>query len=281
MKLGVHSAIFVKDWEEDITPYIHRCHEAGYNCIEVSLLGQDEYSSEKIGHLSDKLNIEITCTTGLSHDEDITSENISKRDVGIKALERAIDLTSRMNSSILSGVVFAPWGISDSKGLDKDKKYLNSSKSIQSVCNSLEIKKINLAIEPLNRYETDFLNTVDEGLYLCELINHDRVGLLLDSYHMNIEEKNPTNSIKKANEKIFHFHVAENDRGIPGSGSINWEKTFNTLYAINYSKCVTLEMFTQAFVNTSKDLFTWRNIELDPFEAIVKAHKFLKKYIHD
>ena len=79
----------------------------------------------------------------------------------------------------------------------------------------------------------------------------------------------------------LNYHVAENDRGIPGSGSINWEKTFNTLYAINYSKCVTLEMFTQAFVNTSKDLFTWRNIELDPFEAIVKAHKFLKKYIHD
>ena len=133
-------------------------------------------------------------------------------------------------------------------------------------------------IEPLNRYETDFINTVDEGLYLCSLINHSHIGLLLDVYHMNIEEKNINESIKSAKNKLFHFHVAENDRGIPGSGTLDFDSIFETLKEINYSANVTLEMFIQANKQTSKDLFTWRHIEVDPYKAIKDSHLFLNKY---
>jgi D-psicose/D-tagatose/L-ribulose 3-epimerase len=141
-------------------------------------------------------------------------------------------------------------------------------------------KNVKLGIEPLNRYETDFINTVDEGLKLCELIDHPNVGLLLDSYHMNIEEKNVCQSIEKAKDKLFHFQVAENDRGVPGTGSINWTAIFSTLKKINYNKNVTLEMFIQANVDTSKDLFTWRNIENDPYDAIVRSFNFLSEHLN-
>jgi len=137
-----------------------------------------------------------------------------------------------------------------------------------------------LGIEPLNRYESDFINTVDEGLRLCELIDHPNVGLLLDVYHMNIEEKNMCQSIEKARHKLFHFQVAENDRGVPGSGSINWPEIFSTLKKINYKGHVSLEMFIQANEDTSKDLFTWRNIEADPYDAIVRSFNFLNEHLN-
>jgi len=278
MKIGVHSATFVKDWSEDITPYIIQCKEAGYNCVEVSLLGQTYKNAEKIYHLAKELNIIITCTTGLAQDEDISSDNSEVRMNGIKALKKAIEITSIMGSSILTGVIHCAWGISKSKGKNKQDKYKYSSDSIKETTSILENKKIKLGIEPLNRYETDFINTVDEGLKLCSLINHPNVGLLLDVYHMNIEEKDISKSIIKAKNKLFHFHVAENDRGIPGTGSIKWEKIFNALKEINYDEYVTLEMFIQANQNTSKDLFTWRNIEEDVFNAISKSFEFLNKY---
>tara|TARA_Y100000588_G_scaffold389533_1_gene492432 strand:- start:4948 stop:5784 length:837 start_codon:yes stop_codon:yes gene_type:complete len=278
MKIGVHSATFVKDWSEDITPYIIQCKEAGYNCVEVSLLGQTYKNAEKIYHLAKELNIIITCTTGLAQDEDISSDNSEVRMNGIKALKKAIEITSIMGSSILTGVIHCAWGISKSKGKNKQDKYKYSSDSIKETTSILENKKIKLGIEPLNRYETDFINTVDEGLKLCSLINHPNVGLLLDVYHMNIEEKDISKSIINAKNKLFHFHVAENDRGIPGTGSIKWEKIFNALKEINYDEYVTLEMFIQANQNTSKDLFTWRNIEEDVFNAISKSFEFLNKY---
>ena len=116
MKIGVHSATFVKDWSEDITPYLVQCKEAGYNCVEVSLLGQTDKNAEKINLLSKELNIKITCTTGLSQDEDIASDNSEIRINGIKALKKAIEITSIMGSSILSGVIHCAWGISKSNG---------------------------------------------------------------------------------------------------------------------------------------------------------------------
>ena len=211
--------------------------------------------------------------------EDISSSNKLIQKNGVEALKRAIDMTSIMQSNLLTGVVHAAWGISDSMGKDKEAKFSNSAQSIKQISSSLIEKDIKLGIEPLNRYESDFINTVDEGLKLCELIDHPNVGLLLDAYHMNIEEKNMIKSIEKAKDKLFHFQVAENDRGVPGTGSLNWSEIISTLKKINYSGYVSLEMFIQANVDTSKDLFTWRNIEDDPYDAILRSFNFLSEYV--
>ena len=280
MILGVHSATFVKNWQEDITPYIQKCKEAGYKSVEISLLGQTPESAKEISNLASDLNISLTCTTGLSKEEDISSNNPNIQKNGEEALKRAINMTSIMNSHLLTGVVHSAWGVSNTFGKDKEDKFINSSTSIKKISSLLTEKNIKLGIEPLNRYETDFINTVDEGLKLCELIDHPNVGLLLDVYHMNIEEKNICQSIEKAKDKLFHLQVAENDRGIPGTGSINWLEIFNTLKKINYNKNVSLEMFIQANVETSKDLFTWRNIENDPYDAIVRSFVFLNEHLN-
>ena len=211
--------------------------------------------------------------------EDISSSNKLIQKNGVEALKRAIDMTSIMQSNLLTGVVHAAWGISDSMGKDKEAKFTNSAQSIKQISSSLIEKDIKLGIEPLNRYESDFINTVDEGLKLCELIDHPNVGLLLDAYHMNIEEKNMIKSIEKAKDKLFHFQVAENDRGVPGTGSLNWSEIISTLKKINYSGYVSLEMFIQANVDTSKDLFTWRNIEDDHYDAILRSFNFLSEYV--
>ena len=280
MILGVHSATFVKNWHEDVMPYIRMCKEAGYKSIEVSLLGQTPYSAKEISNLANDLNISLTCTTGLSKEEDISSSDPHVQKNGVDALKRAIDMTSIMEANLLTGVVHAAWGISNTLGKEKQDKFKNSAKSIKKISSLLTEKNIKLGIEPLNRYESDFINTVDEGLRLCELIDHPNVGLLLDAYHMNIEEKDMCQSIEKAKDKLFHFQVAENDRGVPGTGSINWVEIFNTLKKINYNKNVSLEMFIQANVDTSKDLFTWRNIETDPYDAIVRSFNFLNKHLN-
>ncbi|MDB9788430.1 sugar phosphate isomerase/epimerase [Candidatus Thioglobus sp.] len=280
MILGVHSATFVKNWHEDVTPYIHKCKKAGYKSVEVSLLGQTPSSAKDISKLAKDLNITLTCTTGLSKEEDISSGDSEIQKNGIEALKRAIDMTAIMEAKLLTGVVHAAWGISNSMGKDKEDKFKNSSNSIKKISSLLTEKNIKLGIEPLNRYESDFINTVDEGLRLCELIDHPNVGLLLDAYHMNIEEKNMCQSIEKARDKLFHFQVAENDRGVPGSGSINWPEIFSTLKKINYKGHVSLEMFIQANEDTSEDLFTWRNIEADPYEAIVRSFNFLNEHLN-
>ena len=142
MKLGIHSAAFVKDWSEDIIPYIKECHNRGYKVVEVSLLGQTKNSAEKIAKLANDLNVSLTCTTGLSEDEDVSDENLKKQKKGIIALKNAIEICEIMNSNILSGVVHSKWGISSSYGRKKESKFINSSNCIQEITPLLERKKI-------------------------------------------------------------------------------------------------------------------------------------------
>ena len=172
MILGVHSATFVKNWHEDVKPYIYLCKKAGYKSVEVSLLGQTPSGAKEIAKLANDLNISITCTTGLSNEEDISSSDPVTQQNGVEALKRAIDMTSIMQAKLLTGVVHAAWGISNSMGKDKEDKFKNSSHSIKKITSLLSEKNIKLGIEPLNRYESDFINTVDEGIRLCELIDH-------------------------------------------------------------------------------------------------------------
>ena len=119
MILGVHSATFVKNWHEDVKPYIYLCKKAGYKSVEVSLLGQTPSGAKEIAKLANDLNISITCTTGLSNEEDISSSDPVTQQNGVEALKRAIDMTSIMQAKLLTGVVHAAWGISNSMGKDK------------------------------------------------------------------------------------------------------------------------------------------------------------------
>ena len=144
MILGVHSATFVKNWHEDITPYIHKCKKAGYKSVEVSLLGQTPSSAKEIAKLANDLNISLTCTTGLSKDEDISSSDLLVQQNGVEALKRAIDMTSIMQANLLTGVVHAAWGISNSMGKDKEAKFTNSAQSIKKISSLLIEKDIKL-----------------------------------------------------------------------------------------------------------------------------------------
>jgi len=87
-------------------------------------------------------------------------------------------------------------------------------------------------MEPLNRFETDLVNTVEQGLDLCDRIGRANVGLLLDTFHMNIEEKSFTEAMTRAGDRLFHMQVAENDRGTPGSGHVPWDEVFRALDAV-------------------------------------------------
>ena len=143
MILGVHSATFVKNWQEDITPYIQKCKEAGYKSVEISLLGQTPESAKEISNLASDLNISLTCTTGLSKEEDISSNNPNIQKNGEEALKRAINMTSIMNSHLLTGVVHSAWGVSNTFGKDKEDKFINSSTSIKKISSLLTLMEKN------------------------------------------------------------------------------------------------------------------------------------------
>lgn len=279
MKYGVHLALWMAQWQEDIDAHIRTAAGLGFDGVEISLLGM---SDRRIRHLNQVIRdngLEVTCTTGLAISDDLASDDEATRSRGIGYLRWAIQTTAELGSKLLTGVLYAPWGhFVPGQKADRLKR---SGGSLAAVSELLVDTDITLGLEAINRFETDLLNTADEACELARLTGSTRIGVLLDAFHMNMEEKNIRDALVKTGDHLVHFHCVENDRGVPGSGHTPWDEIFEGLRDIGYNRWLTMEMFVKANVEVSPDLNIWRNIESDPTEAARRGLQFLKENTAD
>ena len=140
----------------------------------------------------------------------------------------------------------------------------------------LQERGLNLALEPLNRFETDMINTVSQGLSFIKDIGRDNVGFHLDTFHMHLEEKSSPQAIRLAGDKIFHFHACENDRGIPGTGQVHWQEIAPALMSTNYQGPVVIESFTSQVKEIARAVNIWREIAPSQDAIATQGLKFLK-----
>lgn len=276
MKFGVHIALWMKTWQDDVVPYIEETARLGFDGVELSLLGMTDDNIARIRKCLDDTGLELTCTTGLSMAQDITSDDAEIREAGMAYLENAIKTVAALGSPLLSGVIFAPWGKRVME--NRESRLSRSVEALKRVAPLAKEHGVTLGIEAINRFETDLINTAEQAVQLAEDVDEENIGVLLDSFHMNMEEKDITSSLKRSKEKLVHFHCVENDRGVPGSGHTPWSTFFEGLKAIDYDGWLTLEMFIRANEAVSPDLAIWRPIETNPSEAAERGLAFLEEH---
>jgi D-psicose/D-tagatose/L-ribulose 3-epimerase len=275
MKYGVHAGLWQAQWTDEIIPILRTVADLGFDGVEVSLLGMNDEKAIALGKAVKDHGLEVTCSTGLAPEQDITSVDADMREAGVEYLKWAIELTAKIGSSALVGVVFAPWGKFDPN--NKSSRAARSAAALGSLDGILKDNGVVLGIEALNRFETDLVNTAKEAEAIASTSGSDRVGVLLDTFHLNMEEKDIRKSIAETSDKLVHFHVSENDRGVPGSGHIPWENVKAGLNDAGYNGWIVAEMFVVAGNSASNDLNIWRNIEPDATRAAKQALSFMKR----
>jgi len=150
-------------------------------------------------------------------------------------------------------------------------------KNLKELADYAAARGVELCIEPLNRFETDFLNTCDQGLKLLKAVGKKNVKLHLDTFHMNIEEKNQAAAILKAGKKLGHFHACGSDRGTPGGDHIDWKPIVKALRKIGYNEDVVIESFTTDVKVIARAAAIWRKIEPRRNDIAVKGLAHLKR----
>ena len=274
MKFGIHTGLWLARWTDDIEPAIRHAADLGYDGVEISLLGMSDDRAAALGRVIADHGLEVTCSDGLSPAHDITSADEEIWAAGVAYLRWAVETTAKLGSRGLAGVLFAPWGQFDPS--HKPERLAWSAKALAAVSDTLDNEGVTLGLEALNRFETDLLNTADEACALARASGSDRVGVLLDTFHLNIEEKDLAQAIATSSDKLVHFHVSDNDRGVPGSGHVPWDQVQQGLAAAGYDGWITAEMFVIAGNPASADLNIWRNIEPDAQEAAAASLAFMK-----
>lgn len=212
----------------------------GYDAVELAVRDPNQLDINSLVKIlySNKLPVSAI-GTGQAFGEEGLSFTNSNKEIRRKAIERIksqIHLAEILNAIVIIGLIRGRKEV-DQNFTDVENYFLDAIQVCASVNN-----KIKLVIEPINRYETNLINNVTEGLEFLDKAGCSNVGLLLDTFHMNMEERLLTESILLAKEKLFHFHVADSNRWHPGAGHIDFNNVLNTLKDIKYSGYVSAEI---------------------------------------
>lgn len=282
MKFGTLYAYWTREWIADYSKLMEKAKFAGFDVLEIgadNLVEISEYELKKLKDKSEELNLSISCNIGPDKKYDISSTDEKTKLRGIQYFEKIFEKMKLINSKILVGVVYSHWPY-DFQDLNKDEMWKRAVKSTRKLCEIADTYDVDIAIEVVNRYESILLNTADEGVKFCKDVNHKRAKLLLDTFHMNIEEDDMVEAIKNSREYLAHFHIGESNRKLPGNGNqINWEQIFKALNDINYDGMVVMEPFMSDEGEVAKDIKVWRNMiedKQDIDDCIKKSLEFVK-----
>jgi D-psicose/D-tagatose/L-ribulose 3-epimerase len=191
-------------------------------------------------------------------------------------LKDTISAAAEVGARIIAGPVYCPVGYLPGRRRTADE-WNRVVEGYQSIADDLAAHNVTLAIEPLNRFETFFLNTAKDAAALCDQVDHPNVGILFDTFHANIEEKNIADGYRTVGKHLKHVHTCENDRGIPGSGHVEWPSVFQALRDLRYDGWLTIEGFGFALGDLSAAAAIWRDIERTPESIAFEGIRFLRQ----
>lgn len=276
MQVGVHLSLWTDRWDAPVVDYIDRAAQLGFDCVEIPLTNPEAVDVEALRDRLARNGISAYCGTGLGPDTDITSESGEIRARGRAHLARCLDIAHRLGSPTLGGVIHSAWG--KREPVHRDSRTW-AVQILREAAKQAAEWNMRLALECVNRYENSFVNTVSQGLRLIDQVGMPNVGLHLDTYHMNIEERSVDAAIESAGQHLYHIHLSESDRGYPGGGNIRWDLVFAALRNIGYQGSAVIESYVRPDIQCGTDVCIWRDIEPDIDESLARSLEFVRSRI--
>ncbi len=262
MKFGTLYSYWNNTWSCDYFRTAERVRRAGFDILEIGaghLLDMSKEDILKLKEHSANLGLTITCNIGPAKDKDVASADEDTRRAGITFLSDIMKAMKLLGSKTLVGVQYTYWP-NDFSDLDKPAIWARGVESVKELAKSAEDCDVQMCLEVVNRFETHILNTAEEAISFCNEVGHKNVSILLDTFHMNIEEDNIADAIRLAGSRLDHLHVGEGNRKLPGEGSLPWNEIGQALRDINFTKGVVMEPFYFSGGKVGEDIKVWRDL---------------------
>ncbi len=278
MQYGISSYVWVSPFKDSDLAVLKKAKKFGFDIFEAAVETIGSFNPEYIRNKADEIGIKVYICGCFGATRDPGSENEKIRKEAIDYIKTCIDYATITGSPYVSGPMYATSGVAYLKSPEeKEAQMQRIVESLKIVGDYADSKGVKLAIEPLNRFETDVVNTVDEGLYLIDKIGGGPFGFLLDMFHMNIEEKSFSTAIKKAGSRLFDFHVCANNRGTPGEDHFDWKLIAKSLKKIDYKGPIVIESFTSGVKEIAKSASLWHPVAPSMDYLAQNGLSFLKK----
>ncbi len=276
MLLGFNLLLWTTAVTEADFPVIEALKAAGYDGVEIPVFGGDPEDYVAIGKVLKDNGLRATGVTVMPDAErDCLSSDPKVRDAALNHINWAVDCIAAFGGEVLCGPFHQPLGVfSGSPPTDAEKANLADVHKRAAAYASG--KNVKLSIEPLNRFECYILNTVEDAAATVKAVDVPNYGLLYDTFHANIEEKDPVGIVLPHLSAINHVHLSENDRGTPGKGHVPWDATLKALKHGGYDGWFVIEAFGQALPDLAAATRVWRPFFPSREEVYRFGHDFLR-----
>ncbi|MCS7242547.1 sugar phosphate isomerase/epimerase family protein [Candidatus Caldatribacterium sp.] len=259
LRYAVHAYAWTSRWTRSALCLLAKARELGFDAFEVPLMDLEEIEPQAIRKEAEQLGLLLVTSTVLSEDTDVSSPEAAIRQRGIAYLMRCVEVAAEMGALSLSGVIYGALGkrIATFPGREYFER---AAEVLREVARRAQEFGLILGIEPVNRYESFLINTCDQALELLGMVGEPNVRIHLDSYHMNIEENDFYTPTKKAAPYLCHYHLSESHRGIPGTGTVDWDGIFRALAESGYRGIVGMESFVEVSDSMRAGTCIWRKM---------------------
>lgn len=288
--IGMHYGFWSHNWDEiQYVPLMEKVARLGFDVCEVASAEFCKYSDETLGELkrrADDLGLTFTYSIGLEKEYDLASDDPAVRDNGVRHVTEILKSMPKVGAAILNGVSYAGWQAMPDHGITLEEKRRKEELALDSMRRLMPVAEdcgVYYCCEVVNRFEQYLLNTAREGAAFVKQLESPNAKVLLDTFHMNIEEDDLLQAILETGDLLGHFHVGERNRKPPGStNSLPWKEMAGALRQIGYQGAVVMEPFVLMGGSIPYDIKVWRDLSGGASEAELDriagdACAFLKK----
>lgn len=279
VKFGVSTWLWTSPFSSDTLSLFPKIKKMGYDFVEIPVEDPLIIDVRKVNEALITNGLKAVICGAFGPSRDFTNDDPSYHQTCFDYIHACLKIANALGSDFVSGPMYSSVGkarlvSSDQKRIEWDRAVVN----IRKACIMASDFGVDLAIEPLNRFESDLVNTAEDVMRLIRDIDHPSAKVLLDGFHMNIEERDIIKAINCVGNKLIHLQVSENYRGTPGTGQTRWDDYKRGLEAINYSGTVSIESFTPDIKELAGAVCMWRPLVPSQDGFAQEGLDFLKKW---
>ncbi|QEC54130.1 sugar phosphate isomerase/epimerase [Anseongella ginsenosidimutans] len=279
MQFGVSTFVWVSPFDTAAFDLAYKVKDMGFDILEVAVEQQELINWEKLRELMRETGLKVTISGAFGAERDISSEDPRIREQGLSYITDCVRIAEKMESPVFCGPVYSAVGKTrpvpeEQKKRERDwcVENLRKAASVAADCGVV------IGLEPLNRFESDMVNTTDQALSIVKEVSDPFVKIALDTFHCNIEEKNIPAAIRKVGKDLLcHIQGNESDRGTPGTGHLDWPGIKEALDEIGYEGAVVIETFGAPSKELARAACIWRPLAGSPDELAREGLAFYKE----
>jgi len=278
MKFGVNLLLWTGTFSNENLPLIDKAADMGYDGVEITLIDLDAIDVKKTDERLKARKMGCVLCGVMPEDANPISPDAAVRQGAARRLERCIEMADALDARMLAGPLYAPVGYIVGRRRTEDE-WAWYRDLLKGAAKKAQRYGVTIALEYLNRFETFFLNISEDTVKMCKDVGEPNMKVHFDTFHANIEEKNVPEAARKTGEYLAHFHASENDRGMIGSGHIEYPEIIGALEELGYDGWIVVEAFSSRVKEIAAATSIWRDIAPDPDALAREGLKYLKKIV--